>query len=415
MNLVYKYTTETGASKEQQFKRTILVANGSSRYEIDNSTVDYKDYEEVLMGMSVIVSARNFLVFQGDVESIASKSPKELTAFIEKISGSDQYKDEYDAKRAEMEKAEENTLFTFTKKKTINAERKQYKQQKEEADRYQELQNNLAEMKKKHMLFQLFHIDRDMKKQAEESENDETNMAKLEARQTTIRRELENKKRDREVEHKAAVEFEKKIARKKLAFDNDERPKAIQVKESIAHVTKRLSSSRDALARVKQEYEKQQEDINKLRGELEPLQQKLAQIATEEQSTELLSQEHVEEYSRIKNSVGERTANLRNEREAHERHIDLGKEQLAALQRRESELERKLKQLAEAKAQMQDRVARMAQLVSDSEAQLAALRARAREREREEAQAREQQVTLNKELDEIQVCLAASTLLGYFE
>jgi len=31
-------------------------------------------------------------VFQGDIESLASKSPKDLTALIEQLSGSDQLK-----------------------------------------------------------------------------------------------------------------------------------------------------------------------------------------------------------------------------------------------------------------------------------------------------------------------------------
>lgn len=36
------------------------------------------------------------VVLQGDVESIASKSPKDLTELFEKIAGSDELKDAYD-------------------------------------------------------------------------------------------------------------------------------------------------------------------------------------------------------------------------------------------------------------------------------------------------------------------------------
>ena len=36
------------------------------------------------------MKARNFLVFQGDVESVASKSPQEITKLLEQISGADQ-------------------------------------------------------------------------------------------------------------------------------------------------------------------------------------------------------------------------------------------------------------------------------------------------------------------------------------
>jgi structural maintenance of chromosome 1 len=76
---------------------------------------------------------------QGDVESIASKSPKELTALIESISGSDQLNEEYDRLADEKNKAEENTIFNFQKRKGISAEKKQYKEQKEEAERFNDL------------------------------------------------------------------------------------------------------------------------------------------------------------------------------------------------------------------------------------------------------------------------------------
>lgn len=54
--------------------------------------VTWDGYEKRLRDIGVLVKARNFLVFQGDVESIASKSPKELTQLFEQISGSDEFK-----------------------------------------------------------------------------------------------------------------------------------------------------------------------------------------------------------------------------------------------------------------------------------------------------------------------------------
>lgn len=54
--------------------------------------VTWDGYEKRLREIGVLVKARNFLVFQGDVESIASKSPKELTQLFEQISGSDEFK-----------------------------------------------------------------------------------------------------------------------------------------------------------------------------------------------------------------------------------------------------------------------------------------------------------------------------------
>ena len=41
-----------------------------------------------LKDIGILVKARNFLVFQGDVEGVVNKSPKDLTAMFEIISGS---------------------------------------------------------------------------------------------------------------------------------------------------------------------------------------------------------------------------------------------------------------------------------------------------------------------------------------
>ncbi|CAN0372378.1 unnamed protein product, partial [Ectocarpus sp. 13 AM-2016] len=87
--------------------------------------VTWESYEKRLRSIGVLVKARNFLVFQGDVESIASKSPKELTQLFEQISGSDESKAEYEELKAAKEKAEEDTIFSFKRKKGCQAERKQ--------------------------------------------------------------------------------------------------------------------------------------------------------------------------------------------------------------------------------------------------------------------------------------------------
>ena len=42
-------------------------------------------YENALKEIGVLVKARNFLVFQGDVESLASKSQDELTAVCGRV------------------------------------------------------------------------------------------------------------------------------------------------------------------------------------------------------------------------------------------------------------------------------------------------------------------------------------------
>ena len=55
--------------------------------------MSYEAYEKMLKSVGVLVKARNFLVFQGDVEAVASKSPVEMTRLLEQICGSEDLKE----------------------------------------------------------------------------------------------------------------------------------------------------------------------------------------------------------------------------------------------------------------------------------------------------------------------------------
>ncbi|XP_064557352.1 structural maintenance of chromosomes protein 1A-like, partial [Zonotrichia leucophrys gambelii] len=57
----------------------------SSEYKINNRVVQLSEYSEELEKLGILIKARNFLVFQGAVESIAMKNPKERTALFEEI------------------------------------------------------------------------------------------------------------------------------------------------------------------------------------------------------------------------------------------------------------------------------------------------------------------------------------------
>lgn len=112
---------------------------GSSEYRLNNKVVTYKHYNDALQRENILVQAKNFLVFQGDVEAIASQSPKDLTKLIERISGSLELAKEYEDAKKAQDKATESSTFNFTKRRGIMAEIKQFKEQKTEADKFEKL------------------------------------------------------------------------------------------------------------------------------------------------------------------------------------------------------------------------------------------------------------------------------------
>ena len=128
----------TEGEEEWQFQRNIT-SSGTSEYKINGKTMTYAKYNAVLEQHNILVKAKNFLVFQGDVEAVASQQPKDLSKLIDQISGSSELKDEYEKAKVAQDKAVENSTSAFNKRRGINTEIKQFKEQKAEAIKYDKL------------------------------------------------------------------------------------------------------------------------------------------------------------------------------------------------------------------------------------------------------------------------------------
>jgi structural maintenance of chromosome 1 len=113
---------------------------------------------------NVLVKARNFLVFQGDVETVASQKPKDLTKLIEQVSGSIDLKADYDRLNEEQERAMENSTLYFQKKRGMQSDVKAYKDQKAEADQFESMQAEKDELNLRHLQWKLHHLENDIGK-----------------------------------------------------------------------------------------------------------------------------------------------------------------------------------------------------------------------------------------------------------
>ena len=93
--------------------------------------------EHVIMGhenIGYIAKARNSLVFQGDVESIAGRNPEALMLYFEQISGSEEFKRPYNMARQAAEEAEAKAIALHNSKTTIKKEMRITKKEKQEAE-----------------------------------------------------------------------------------------------------------------------------------------------------------------------------------------------------------------------------------------------------------------------------------------
>ncbi|KAJ0051873.1 hypothetical protein Pint_01726 [Pistacia integerrima] len=315
-----------GNGLELQFTR-IITSAGASEYRIDGKVVNWDEYNGKLRSLGILVKARNFLVFQGDVESIASKNPKELTGLLEQISGSDELRRNYEVLEEEKARAEEKSALVYQKKKTIVLERKQKKEQKEEAEKHLRLQDQLKSLKKEHFLWQLYTIEQDITKMSDDLEADKR------SRQDILQDldHLNDKKREKNKElHRYSKEValcEKKISDKRSRLDKYQ-PLLLKFNEERSRINSKIKSTRKELDRKREERRKHADEIEELQKGVQDLTAKLDDL--NEKSRDAtgklpLLDSQLTEYFRIKEDAGMKTAKLRDEKEVLDRqqHADI--------------------------------------------------------------------------------------------
>uniref|UniRef100_A0A8D3BKP5 Structural maintenance of chromosomes protein 1A n=1 Tax=Scophthalmus maximus TaxID=52904 RepID=A0A8D3BKP5_SCOMX len=251
--------------EERSFTRAII--GSSSEYRINSKVVGLPEYSEELEKLGILIKARNFLVFQGAVESIAMKNPKERTALFEEISRSGELAQEYERRKKEMVKAEEDTQFNYHRKKNIAAERKEAKQEKEEAERYQRLKDEVARASVQLQLFKLYHNETEIEKLNKELGQRNKEIDKDRKKMDHVEEELKDKKKELGRLMREQQTIEKEIKEKDSEL-NQKRPQYIKAKENTSHKIKKLEAARKSLQNAQKMYKKRKGDMDELDKEM---------------------------------------------------------------------------------------------------------------------------------------------------
>ena len=291
----------TDAGSEITFMRQIS-ATGVSTYKLNDKDVTFDIYEQKLQKIGVLVRVRNFLVFQGDIESIASKNPQEITKLLEQISGSGAMAAEYAYLERQKKEAEDETIFALQKKKMYASQRKEVKGQKEEADEFQLKQEELSAVRSRQTLQRLWKV----KKKADgHKENVQACKQELEAmgEEAELGNKLGEAKRNLAKNSKALATAEKEYMLKfKSASATAGKLEETQAK--VRGVQKRGADLNKALKAVQSEHSAQK--VHALNLEKRIAESEAAQVAVTKELEELsakglhLDDENLAEYNRLR-------------------------------------------------------------------------------------------------------------------
>ncbi|KAK4574371.1 Structural maintenance of chromosomes protein 1B [Recurvomyces mirabilis] len=358
---------EDDAGEEQRWKRSIT-SNGQSEYRINNKVVTAKQYNEALEAENILIKARNFLVFQGDVESIANQNPKDLTRLIEQISGSLEYKADYERLKAEKEKADEDQQHKLHQRRGINGEIKQYQQQKEELDRYQNLEDEKDAAVVNQILWKLYHFQRTIDDSTEQIQK---HQAELKEFRRTVQKyddQLDKAKQEQAKVGRDISKVERDVKRKEKALE-EKANDLVPIDEKISLTDKKLKQAQRSEAEIKKDRDNQKETADKYEADLAKVQKAQRRWdaewrAQQQQSGRELNEQDLQEYQRLRGEVYKRSGSdqmkvdntslqlktdeetvnsLRSKVESTQAHIDTLDAEIAGLNQRKSDVAKSVK------------------------------------------------------------------------
>ncbi|EPQ50920.1 condensin complex subunit SMC1 [Gloeophyllum trabeum ATCC 11539] len=394
---------EDSAKKEWRFQRTISTT-GASEYKLNGKVVTYAAYNAALQSHNILVKAKNFLVFQGDVEAVASQSPKELTRLIEQISGSLELAGEYEKAKEAQERATENATFNFTKRRGIAGEIKQYKEQKSEADRFEAMCQERDQLLLHRILWRLFHIEEGLEQHAREINAQSRTLEGLREEQREHDEELDAARAEQAKARSNVMQKEKRIKKAEKGLEA-KKPDLVAVEGQIAHSARKLRNAQNIREQVAKEEHKQQEKLTQLQKELAEV-RKLADAAQEaqrraSQNNFSLSKESLQEYNRLKAEASILAVDERQALDTLGRELKTVKRTLAQVKDKYEQLEQKKEKLTEESKSQNSKKSELEERISSLQSDLSAAKQELDNQQSERTRISQLETELNEKLAEV--------------
>ncbi|NXK64092.1 SMC1B protein, partial [Sylvietta virens] len=340
------YCEEDG--EEKTFSR--VIRGTCSEFLFNDKPVSRSAYISELEKIGILVKARNCLIFQGTVESIAMKKPKERTQLFEQISNSWEYAEDYERKKKKMQQAEQDAQFNYNKKKSVAAERKQAKMEKEEAEHYQMLIKELDEERIQLQLFQLYHNEKqiDFLKNSLDEKNLEAYIKKesLSAAEDSFK----VKKKMFGILNRDQQHMEKEMKTLEASLIQ-QRPLYIKAKENTSYQIKKVEMLKKSLRDKEKSCDKEKQNIEELEIELNDIEKawRAFEEKTEEERMQRaadieLEESQLEQYKELKEVARKKVATLAQQLEKLRWEDKGDQERLKLNHRKKNEIEETIKQ-----------------------------------------------------------------------
>ncbi|WFD35856.1 Structural maintenance of chromosomes protein 1 [Malassezia cuniculi] len=270
------------------------VRNASSEFRYNGRVVSLALYTSRLEQLNVRVRARNFLVFQGDIEAIASQHAPDLARLIDDISGSAALRDDYDAAHHQHSLALARSSSLLARRKTLQSQLRQLRQQHDASERHRSLRDVLAAAAVRRTLWRLYHIHELIELHTDWIVEHRPRAALLASRLNDRAAAVADARaRLGAIQHDIlASEDAQKLSSRAL---DARRPERVRLQERIAHAENKLAQATDLLAQTAADEHRQRDALVALDRDVELVQRASRQARDEQDAALAASAVHVDD------------------------------------------------------------------------------------------------------------------------
>lgn len=291
---------------QHRFSRTITVSSeksGSSAYSINDKVVKWEEYQSTLEQYDILVKAKNFLVFQGDVEAVASQNPNALSKLIDQISGSLDLAAEYEKRKLAHLDASKQSNDQLIKRRVINGEIKDFKQQKAEMEEFDRLCEERDQEIIHLLLWKLFHIEASINENSEAIKLQNDGLAALQAESHELDQQVTQARKDYTQATRDVIKAERSLKAKEKEKEDNYLPKLMECEARVKHLEKKKSKEESSKASVLKEQAAKEIELKKLQHKLAIVTEAQTELLAKKQALSpvmTLSEEDQKEYHMIK-------------------------------------------------------------------------------------------------------------------
>ncbi|TIB98263.1 hypothetical protein E3Q18_02132 [Wallemia mellicola] len=339
---------KNASGRQFRFERTITLS-GSSEYRLDGKAITFADYNKALANENILVKTKNFLVFQGDVEAVATQSPSQLSKLIDQISGSIEHKERYDETKNAQERANDTSVGQGLKRRVLNGEIKQFKEQTSELKRFEDMKDRKENMIMRLLLMKLYHIETQIQSNTEAISSKREFLQQLSEDQDNAKRELKRATKAKAESHNNTIKTENAIKSSQREID-EKAPAIVTLDARINHAQIKLKTSEGNAVRLQAEVSELEERVDRYKKDVEKIEkaaeraQSEARKLTESRGVKL-SDEDLDEYRQLKTVAISLVPDARKELEKLKREEKTSKSTLNASRSRLTEAEAKHEKL----------------------------------------------------------------------